>query len=101
MRQLRLIPASAGCECGEWQDPKRQRVGAGDGPAAAIIQAGVQFSVAEAMAGDQVTLKAGPANVGNAASGQVNNVVTLAAGLAPVGTAGKRGTAPIAPELVD
>ena len=57
-------------------------------PAAAIIQAGLQFSVAEAMAGDQVTLKAGPANVGDAASGQVNNVVTLAAGLAPVGTAG-------------
>jgi len=57
-------------------------------PAAAIIQAGVQFSVAEAMAGDQVTLKAGPANVGDAASGQVDNVVTLAAGLAPVGTSG-------------
>ena len=57
-------------------------------PAAAIIQAGVQFSVAEAMAGDQVTLKAGPANVGDAASGQLNNVVTLATGLAPVGTAG-------------
>ena len=57
-------------------------------PAAAIIQAGLQFSVAEAMAGDQVTLKAGPSNVGDAASGQVNNVVTLAAGLAPVGTAG-------------
>jgi hypothetical protein len=56
--------------------------------AAAIIQAGVQFSVAEAMAGDQVTLKAGPANVGDAASGQVDNVVTLAAGLAPVGTSG-------------
>jgi hypothetical protein len=57
-------------------------------PAAAIIQAGVQFSVAEAMAGDEVTLKAGPANVGDAASGQVDNVVTLDAGLAPVGTAG-------------
>jgi hypothetical protein len=57
-------------------------------PTAAIIQAGVQFSVAEAMAGDQVTLKAGPANVGDAASGQVTNVVTLAAGLTPVGTAG-------------
>ena len=57
-------------------------------PAAAIIQAGVQFSGAEAMAGDQVTLKAGPANVGDAASGQVDNVVTLAAGLAPVGTSG-------------
>ena len=57
-------------------------------PAAAIIQAGVQFSVAEAMAGDQVTLKAGPANVGDAASGRVDNVVTLASGLAPVGAAG-------------
>jgi uncharacterized repeat protein (TIGR01451 family) len=57
-------------------------------PAAAIIQAGVQFSVAEAMAGDQITLKAGPANVGDAASGQVDNVVTLASGLAPIGTPG-------------
>ncbi len=49
--------------------------------ASAIITAGAQFSVAEAKAGDTVTLTAGPANVGGAASGTITNTVTLSAGL--------------------
>ena len=49
--------------------------------ASAIITAGAQFSVAEAKAGDSVTLIAGPANVGGAASGTITNTVTLSAGL--------------------
>ena len=48
---------------------------------AAIITAGAQFSVAEAKAGDSVTLIAGPVNVGGAASGTITNTVTLSAGL--------------------
>jgi hypothetical protein len=47
----------------------------------AIITAGAQFSVAEAKAGDSVTLIAGPANIGGAASGTITNTVTLSAGL--------------------
>jgi hypothetical protein len=49
--------------------------------ASAIITAGAQFSVAEAKAGDTVTLTAGPANIGGAASGAITNTVTLSAGL--------------------
>ena len=49
--------------------------------ASAIITAGAQFSVAEAKAGDSVTLIAGPVNVGGAASGTITNTVTLSAGL--------------------
>jgi hypothetical protein len=49
--------------------------------ASAIITAGAQFSVAEAKAGDSVTLTAGPVNVGGAASGTITNTVTLSAGL--------------------
>jgi len=48
---------------------------------AAVIQAAAQFSVAEAMAGDTVTLTAGPVNIGGAASGAVTNTVVLSAGL--------------------
>ena len=47
----------------------------------AAIQAAAQFSVAEAKTGDSVTLIAGPANVGGAASGTITNTVTLSAGL--------------------
>ena len=48
---------------------------------AAVIQAAARFSVAEAMAGDSVTLAAGPVNIGGAASGAVTNAVVLSAGL--------------------
>ncbi|MDB2365859.1 DUF11 domain-containing protein, partial [Luminiphilus sp.] len=48
---------------------------------AAVVQAAAQFSVAEAMAGDSVTLTAGPVNIGGAASGAVTNSVILSAGL--------------------
>ena len=48
---------------------------------AAVIQAAARFSVAEAMAGDKVTLTAGPVNIGGAASGQFTNAVVLSAGL--------------------
>lgn len=49
--------------------------------ASAIIQAGAQFSVAEAKAGDSVTLTAGPVNVGGGASGAITNAVVLSSGL--------------------
>ena len=52
-----------------------------NGLTSAAIQAAAQFSVAEAKAGDSVTLIAGPANVGGAASGTITNTVTLSAGL--------------------
>ncbi|WP_435219643.1 BspA family leucine-rich repeat surface protein [Luminiphilus sp. nBUS_07] len=54
----------------------------------AIVQAGAQFSVPEAEAGDAVTLTAGPVNIGGAASGAIANSITLAAGLSPTGNAG-------------
>ena len=54
----------------------------------AIVQAGAQFSVPEAEAGDAVTLTAGPVNIGGAASGLIANSITLAAGLSPTGYAG-------------
>ena len=54
----------------------------------AIVQAGAQFSVPEAEAGDAVTLTAGPVNIGGAASGVIANSITLAAGLSPTGYAG-------------
>jgi uncharacterized repeat protein (TIGR01451 family) len=54
----------------------------------AIVQAGAQFSVPEAEAGDAVTLTAGPVNIGGAASGAIANSITLAAGLSPTGYAG-------------
>ena len=52
-----------------------------NGLTSAAIQAAAQFSVAEAKAGDSVTLIAGPVNVGGAASGTITNTVTLSAGL--------------------
>ena len=54
----------------------------------AIVQAGAQFSVPEAEAGDAVTLTAGPVNIGGAVSGAIANSITLAAGLSPTGYAG-------------
>jgi len=54
----------------------------------AIVQAGAQFSVPEAEAGDAVTLTAGPVNIGGAASGAIANSITLAAGLSPTGYEG-------------
>jgi uncharacterized repeat protein (TIGR01451 family) len=57
-------------------------------PAAAMIQASAQFSVVEAMAGETVSLSAGPTNIGDAAAGEITNIVTLSSGLAPVETSG-------------
>jgi uncharacterized repeat protein (TIGR01451 family) len=57
-------------------------------PAAAMIQASAQFSVVEAMAGETVSLSAGPTNIGDAAAGMITNIVTLASGLAPIETSG-------------
>ena len=62
--------------------PTAQTVQVNGLTSAAIITAGAQFSVAEAKAGDSVTLIAGPAKCGRRGLGDaITNTVTLSAGL--------------------